>query len=139
MTASDADFLLAVLRENSDRWVGQQAILDRSASARGCGMTVHSRVSDLRTRGYVIENRCERVGTRVISFYRLVTTSLNEPPDSEVLPAFTGLGGSLSEGALARPAVEPNARTATHQRTEPEESASLTLFDEPRDRTPAWA
>jgi hypothetical protein len=70
--------MLAVLSETPNEWVSQVAILNLSEQRRRCGMTVHSRASDLRNRGHVIENRCERVGTRTVSYYRLVTP-LSQP------------------------------------------------------------
>lgn len=96
---SDSDFMLAVLRETPDEWVSQAELLRRSASARGCGMTVHSRAADLRARGHVIENRVERrEGSRALSSYRLVTPSLSTPPGVAATP-----DGAESEGHLARP------------------------------------
>lgn len=124
---SDADFMLAVLRETPDEWVSQATILQRSTDARGCGMTPHSRASDLRARGHVIENRCERVGTRVISFYRLVTASLNEPSDS----ACDGFDGSLSEDGLARP--EASSADTREPSPSPESEARPSLDSQPED------
>ena len=134
----DADFMLAVLQERPGEWISQMTILQRSAEARGCGMTPHSRASDLRNRGHDIQNRCERVGTRVVSYYRVVEPSLSAAPDS--LPPNTsrglgegGFGAAESEVALARPDTRPPG-AAMHD-VEPEGQASL--FSSPRK--PAWA
>ena len=128
---TDADFMLAVLSEQPGEWISQATILQRSADARGFGMTVHSRASDLRNRGHVIENRCERVGTRVVSYYRLLP-SLSSAPDSQASPlglGDCGLGADVSEVALARPeSAEPVSSTQAFL-PESEGPASLTLFE----------
>jgi hypothetical protein len=124
---TDNDFLEVVLREHPNEWVSQREILNISEQRRRCGMTVHSRVSDLRRRGHVIENRCERVGTRVVSYYRLVEPSLTPPPVSVLPPpAGSGIGGGVSEG-YQHGESPPSGDTAP----------SLTLFEAPRK--PAWA
>jgi hypothetical protein len=125
---TDADFLEVVLREHPNEWVSQREILNLSEQRRRCGMTVHSRVSDLRRRGHVIENRCERVGTRVVSYYRLVEPSLTAPPVSVKAATRAGIGGAVSEGS--RHGEAPPSGT--------DAAPSLTLFETPRDLRPAW-
>lgn len=59
--------ILARLEAAGGDWVPMPEL----AVASGA-FAVHSRVSDLRSWGHVIEQRSERVGRRVLSFYRLV-------------------------------------------------------------------
>lgn len=68
---TDADFLLRVLRDGRPHNLNE--ILRRSMAERGCGITVHSRASSLRKRGYDIRNWKD--GQRGNgSWYRLVGT-----------------------------------------------------------------
>jgi hypothetical protein len=98
---TDASFMLSVLEETPDEWVSQMEILRRSEQQRGCGLTPHSRASDLRNRGLVIENRTERVGTRVISYYRLVPSLASAPVSVSSGPlSLTGIGADASEASL---------------------------------------
>jgi hypothetical protein len=151
---TDNDFLEVVLREHPNEWVSQREILNSSEQRRRCGMTVHSRVSDLRRRGHVIENRCERVGARVVSYYRLVEPSLTAPPVSESAATRAGIGGAVSEDALARPdnrepedtSTEPEGPSLTSRRGSARRLPSLpatatpALFEKsPTERRPAWA
>lgn len=152
MAMTDADFMLAVLSETPDEWVTQAEILRRSQGARGCGMTVHSRASDLRNRGLVIENRVDRrEGTRALSSYRLVTTSLSSAPVS--VPA-AGIGADESEDGLDRPGAsadrEPSFSSESEARTSldpagdsdaahPSASPVPLFGDERQTRRPAWA
>lgn len=67
---SDTDFLLSVLRDGE--WHELNSIIATSQAARGHGLTVHSRASDLRAKGHTIETRQQRTGMgRVLSFYRM--------------------------------------------------------------------
>jgi hypothetical protein len=77
---SDADFLLAMLRETPNEFVSQAEILRRSQAERGCGLTVHSRIADLRRRGYNIPPAlCLRAEDgRVVSYYRILEPPLRE-------------------------------------------------------------
>lgn len=71
----DADFLADVLADGE--WHSLGEILERSVRDRGCGLTVHSRVSDLRKRGFVIENRTAANGSgRRDSSYRLISSGV---------------------------------------------------------------
>ena len=54
---TDAEFILSVLEDNQPH--SQADLLRRSFEQRGCGLTVHSRIADLRRKGYFIA--CERV------------------------------------------------------------------------------
>ena len=51
---TDAAFLLRVLSDGRPHSLNE--ILQASFAERGCGMTVHSRVSDLRSQGYTIDH-----------------------------------------------------------------------------------
>jgi hypothetical protein len=73
---NDTDKLREILRSFewiNDGWISQAEILSQCRYRFKHGMTVHSRVSDLRKRGYDVQNRLERRNGRVISYYRLVT------------------------------------------------------------------
>lgn len=52
---TDRDFLLDVLSDGQPHTLNE--ILTRSFRERECGLTVHSRVADLRHDGYKISNR----------------------------------------------------------------------------------
>jgi hypothetical protein len=66
---TDCDFVLEVLADGREHSLND--ILRASFAERGCGLTVHSRVSDLRKRGHRIQHRT--VGKRGAgSLYRLV-------------------------------------------------------------------
>ncbi len=67
---TDAEFVLDCLRRGG--WWSLNDLLRASLAVRGCGLTVHSRVSDLRAAGHVVEHRM--VGRRGDgSQYRLLT------------------------------------------------------------------
>lgn len=78
---TDCDFLLEVLSDGG--WHSTSEILRRSFVERGHGMTVHSRVSDLRKkRGLEVEHR-RAAGERADAFqYRLAASSAGaaDPP-----------------------------------------------------------
>lgn len=123
---TDADFMLAVLSERPGEWISQRYILDRSEQTRRCGLTPHSRASDLRNRGHIIENKTERIGTRAVSYYRLVTASLSTPPGqpgAPLSPASTLLPGGVESEDLARPGGTSADREPSHS----SESEDLSL------------
>jgi len=74
---TDASWLLDHLTARAGEWVPMLRILAASMAERGCGLTVHSRVAELRRRhGATIENRTRRgANGRVLSEYRLVPTA----------------------------------------------------------------
>ena len=74
---TDASWLLDHLTARAGEWVPMLRILAASMAERGCGLTVHSRVAELRRRhGATIENRTRRTPDgRVLSEYRLVPTA----------------------------------------------------------------
>lgn len=118
---TDNAFLLTVLSDG--KWHSNTEILTASLEERGCGLTVHSRASDLRKRGYVIETNTKRPANRRVAFYRLVGT-LSEtsgvgngnkslPP----LPSEVSLSASIPAGSDA---ATEDAHTAV--------GGALTLF-----------
>ena len=75
MTRTDCDFLLDVLSDNLPHSLNE--ILRRSFTERGCGLTVHSRVADLRKRGHVIRWRNDAEASRGdASIYTLLDRQL---------------------------------------------------------------
>ena len=100
----DSAFLLALLTDGD--WHGLTEIIRRSQAQRGHGLTVHSRVADLRKRGFTVEQRDEWANGRRLSFYRLVSLAQPEtttPNDfvnldrATAVPVRDGISGSASE------------------------------------------
>ena len=54
---TDAQFLLSILEDGLPH--SHADLLHRSSTERGCGLTVHSRIADLRAKGHTIA--CDRV------------------------------------------------------------------------------
>ena len=54
---TDAQFLLSILEDGLPH--SHADLLHRSFTERGCGLTVHSRIADLRAKGHTIA--CDRV------------------------------------------------------------------------------
>jgi hypothetical protein len=101
---TDSAFLFHVLEDG--KWHGQSQIIAQSMVERGCGLTVHSRASDLRKQGCVIECELRRNGHgRALSYYRLV--KLEEAPvfgvGLEAAASISAAGASSSVSALAEP------------------------------------
>lgn len=91
---TDCEFVLHALKDGN--WRSLNSLLQQSFAERGCGLTIHSRISDLRARGHVIEHRM--VGRRGNgSLYRLVSLA-----DREAGP----MVGSLPSPAVSRSASE---------------------------------
>jgi biotin operon repressor len=67
---SQCDIILAALQNKAGQWVS----LPEWAFSSG-SMAVHSRISDLRERGHIIEHRNQRKGRKVHSSYRLLSES----------------------------------------------------------------
>lgn len=65
---SQCEIILAALQNKAGEWVSLPELAFSSGS-----MAVHSRISDLRERGHLIEHRNQRKGRKVHSSYRLVT------------------------------------------------------------------
>lgn len=98
-SATDTDLLFHILRDG--RWHSLFEINRRAEDARGYGMTVHSRASDLRKRGHVVEQRSEAAGRRRRSFYRLV---LGEAAEKEA-----GSSGPAASPSTTGPLDEPRS------------------------------
>jgi hypothetical protein len=63
---SQNDKILARLRETPGQWVAMPDLVLASDS-----FNIHSRISDLRKRGHTIEQREQRDGRKIHSFYRI--------------------------------------------------------------------
>jgi hypothetical protein len=74
---TDCEFLLSVLDDES--WHSTSELLRRSIEDRGFGMTVHSRISDLRSKGFAIEHRQVKGERAAAHEYRLLGDSASEP------------------------------------------------------------
>ena len=96
---TDSAWLLGVLEDGS--WHTLSEILRRSDAERGHGLTVHSRVSDLRKQGHQIEQKSWRANGRVQSTYRLV--SLASPDTESMTPVDLrqSVSGDASDSELA--------------------------------------
>ena len=68
---SQADIVLSELERRPGDWVPMPAL---AAASRA--FAVHSRISELRARGHLIEHRNERRGRVVFSFYKLTEPSI---------------------------------------------------------------
>ncbi len=70
---TDTEILRRILLYRSpNSWASHPEILQESIARSGHGMTVHSRVADLRKQGYTVECRIETHAGRKVSFYRIV-------------------------------------------------------------------
>lgn len=83
---TDCEFILDVLGDGEEHSLAE--ILRRSMDERGCGLTTHSRVADLRKKGYTIEHLTVPGAERGHAHsYRLVSAPATPvepgPPDSE--------------------------------------------------------
>lgn len=88
---TDKQFLADVLADRQPHNLNE--ILRRSFAERACGLTVHSRASDLRKDGYVIETWKD--GARGAgSWYRLVAT-----PEEAVAASAEGRSATAASGA----------------------------------------
>jgi hypothetical protein len=144
MRQTDADFLLDMLRETPNEFVSQAEILRRSQADRGCGLTVHSRIAELRSRGYNIPPalRVRNDNGRVISYYRIVPP-LRAAGSSAMSTSTSRVDGrsgcsERSGRALARPDESDQAEPGWHE-AESEGPAPPALFELPTDRKPPWA
>jgi hypothetical protein len=99
---TDCDFVLSMLEEGP---ATTMMLIRQSINARGCGLTPHSRVADLRRGGYDI--RCARVGSkdgRGIYQYTLVSEPVTHP---------THPPGGLVEAPAVRASDESTAPSPT--------------------------
>lgn len=91
-------------------------------------MTIHSRASDLRKRGYTVETKSGGFGSRRVCFYRLVTDALEDASGAGLTPPCPVLAASSSA-----PVPDVSAAVeADHDHTVSGGSdALLNLFDPP--------
>lgn len=141
---TDNDWLERKFRARPNEWLRMTDLLGWSEQERGHGLTVHSRVADLRARGLVIEQQGVRewngfsksYSGRVTSYYRfvpLVAADLAPPGDGSAATNRTGEGGVAEpHGRADRPA--PVAPIDSGASATPQQAA---LFDLPKKA--AWA
>lgn len=102
---TDCEFLRWTLRDGE--WHSLNDVLRRSFAERGCGLTVHSRVSDLRAQGHRIEHRM--VGRRGDgSQYRLLSEGETKSGAVPAVPQTCsadsqGVGVSAFSPSLSKP------------------------------------
>jgi hypothetical protein len=115
---TDSAFLLSILEDGAQH--SQAELLRRSFQERGCGLTIHSRIADLRKQGHYII--CDRVPgkTRGEAWTYQLLGSLN---------AGDPQAGNGDKTATRLDAAGPASSPALN---EPE-----TLFTYPR--SPAWS
>ncbi|MBK1884123.1 hypothetical protein JIN85_17010 [Luteolibacter pohnpeiensis] len=65
---SQCDLILEALQNADGEWVSMPTLAAASRS-----LNIHSRIANLRDRGFQIENRTEQENRAVHSFYRLIT------------------------------------------------------------------
>lgn len=112
---TDSAWLLDLLSDGHEHELSE--IIRRSQDERGYGLTVHSRVAQLRpilaADGKTIVQRSERHDGRVRSYYRLVSLAV-----PEVTPPVAGVGAPTT--------TSPASGTANDD--------ELSLFDTPAPR-----
>ena len=79
---TDREYLLNLLASDG-AWHSLTDIIRRSQEDRGHGLTVHSRVSDLRKQGYRIDQRDETLNGRRHSSYRIVSLAGTVAPKGD--------------------------------------------------------
>lgn len=109
---NDSEFMLELLSDGQEH--STMDIIYRSVRSRGCGITPHSRASDLRRRGHHIEcSYAGKVNGRSMWVYKLLG-SLPESPQSvassphvgdaqDAAPLDDGRGDSESEQLFTYP------------------------------------
>lgn len=130
---TDTDFLASVLSDGD--WHSHPEILNRSITERGCGLTVHSRASDLRKRGHTVEVQLRsNANGRTISFYRCV---LDEPSAS--LDDVRDVTGSTvgSSSTSPNPVLTEDPPSPSKPRAFNRDGGVLLLFDE-HDQARLW-
>ena len=96
---TDAAFLLRVLSDGRPHSLNE--ILQASFAERGCGMTCHSRVSDLRAQGHTIIHETVKGAERGAGHtYRLVKpTTVKTYGTGGSMPAIAAYACSVDESA----------------------------------------
>ena len=68
---SQCDLILAAFQAAPERWIPMPELARIGAGSDNGFCMVHSRVADLRKRGFSIDQRSERLDGKTHSFYRL--------------------------------------------------------------------
>lgn len=68
---SQCEKILGRLQRTPGEWVPMPALVRLSG-----GFAVHSRIADLRQRGYRIDHQNRRLGRKIHSYYRIADTSI---------------------------------------------------------------
>ena len=77
MSETDLSFLLRVLADGRPHTLNE--LLQRSFLERGCGITVHSRAAELRTKGHAVRNiRISGAKRGAASAYQLVNPTAEQ-------------------------------------------------------------
>ena len=84
---TDAAFLLSILEDGEEH--SQAELLRRSFEQRGCGLTVHSRIADLRNKGHFIV--CRRVQGKSRGDGWLYQLLLSASPQSDPRPSSSSM------------------------------------------------
>lgn len=126
---SDADYLLDVLSDGE--WHEHGEILRRSEQERGCGLTPHSRASDLRKRGHQVKVQGRQLPgeKRRRYFYRLET--LNAAEQSVGVEAGESPSGQPNPpSSAALNALTPECDSSGESRRSPQQHPveAFTLF-----------
>lgn len=110
---NDADFLAAVLSDGKPHTTNE--ILHASFRERGCGLTVHSRASDLRNKRH-LNIACKAAGKvdgRNVFEYQLLPGAVLPPPAPENVEAHLLLDSTEAGGSLpCSPAATPDGSPA---------------------------
>jgi hypothetical protein len=123
---TDLEFLLEVLADGELHSTSE--ILARSIEERGHGLTVHSRISDLRGRGHKVEHLTRQGAQRGhANVYRLISSPLEEAPSSRA-------SGVSSNGKPSFAAVAVSA-----QRVIGDGAAYRFMVRRTRGRDAVWA
>lgn len=112
---TDCEFLLAILQDGRPHT--QHELLRLSFESRGCGLTIHSRIADLRKKGHDI--RCEHVPGE--NRGRAWAYTLREPATEGPLSG----GADFSAGSRSADAQPASSAAAAEVRAVP-----LQLFGE---------
>jgi len=101
---TDLEFLLEVLADGELHSTSE--ILARSIEERGHGLTVHSRISDLRRRGCKVEHLTRQGAQRGhANVYRLISSPLEEAPSSRASGVSSNGKPSFAPVAVSAPKV----------------------------------
>jgi hypothetical protein len=106
---TDNEFIAEVLADG--KWHSTSEILSYSIHERGHGLTVHSRVSDLRSKGFEIEHRTAKGSRAQAHQYRLVRARPGQDRQGKGLDngsALDGLSPTAGSAEQTEPARQPS-------------------------------